>query len=266
MKKLLVIVALCGVVAMANAEYRIWFTGTSGVGLTNPQYIGNPSQAITSDDDVPNYANNLDVYGGFYAVNNFPNYPGHGSNYTTATCDEWVYIWGQFYNETGGTKVFSAVLQFVDAATGDLVDCVEPVWYKVDDMGFPGGARERWDGASTEADNYSTFRMNPQSLTAVTANGMKNVGAVGNEQWNLYSAGAQDGIGGRIHLLGAVRCTDLCCPGTYTIQVPTDVNGDPLFVISPANPTWPIIGSFTCVPEPASMLLLGLAGLLIRRR
>ncbi|MCK4343010.1 MAG: hypothetical protein KAY37_14950, partial [Phycisphaerae bacterium] len=112
-------------------------------------------------------------------------------------------------------------------------------------------------------DNYSTFRNTCQELVAVTAYGIKNQGGTGGN-WNLYTGGAQDGDGGRVSLLGAVRIPpEYPGGGPYAFLNPLDQNGDPLFVISNV-PTWPIVGAF--MPEPASLLLMALAGLLLRRR
>jgi len=266
MKKALVIVALLGMVAVANAEYRVWFTGTAGVGLTNAALISHPSQAITSNDTVPVYTDNLDAYA--YTVAAFPNYAttGAGQNcvtpYQTAGPDDWMYIWGQFYGAAASVKIITANMEIRNCTDNGLFPG-NVVWYKQDQM---AQSKKRWDGASTEADNYSTFRNAAQNLVAVTANGIKNVGATdASEDWNLWSKGAQNGTTGRISLLGAVQGNALSAGKSYKIVVPLDNNGDPNFVISNV-PTMPIVGAFKCVPEPASMLLIGLAGLLIRRR
>ncbi|MCK4340852.1 MAG: hypothetical protein KAY37_03920 [Phycisphaerae bacterium] len=265
MKKALVIVALLAVVGMASAEYRVWFTAASAeMGLTNMDLIDNPSTAITSDDTVPDYSNNTDVYSGDYVLAGAPCYMT--GEYNLQDCDnpevgdEWFYIWGQFYGEDTGALLFSISWCLVDCATMQEATNLDAVWYKVDNMASPMGVK-RWDGASTEADNYSTFRNTCQNLTAVTAYGIKNQGGHTGD-WNLYTGGAQDGDCGRVSLIGAVRITD-GNPGPYTLDIPLDANGDPLFVISNV-PTMPIIGAFT--PEPCSLLLLGLGGLLIRRR
>ncbi|MCK4343011.1 MAG: PEP-CTERM sorting domain-containing protein [Phycisphaerae bacterium] len=264
MRRALVIAATLAIVAAAQAEYRIWFTAAyETMGLTNPNLIDNPSTAITSDDDVPDYSNNTDVYSGDYVLAGAPCYMT--GEYNMQDCnnpeigDEWFYIWGQFYGEDTGALLSSATLNVVDCY-GASATCVEVFWYKVDNMASPLGVK-RWDGASTEADNYSTFRNLNQDLVA--AYGIKNQGGTGGN-WNLYTGGPQDGDCGRVSLLGALRLTDACPGGVCTIDVPLDGNGDPLFVID-GVPTMPIVGAFIC-PEPASLLLMGLAGLLLRRR
>ncbi len=262
MKKALVIVAILGMVAVANGEYRLWFTGTQGLGLSNTALISHPSQAITSDDTVPNYTNNQDAYAGYNPVT-FPNYTttGAGQNCTNPLmATGWAYIWGQFYGEANGAKIITANMEIRNCLDNSLFPG-DVVWYKMDQKGQPG-ARKRWDGASTEADNYATFRNAAQTLVAVTANGIVNVGASNNtENWNMWSKGANDGATGRISLIGAVNYTS-ACHGAYTFVIPLS-GGTPNFVIS-SVPTWPIVGAI--MPEPASMLLISLAGLLIRRR
>ncbi|MCK4341453.1 MAG: hypothetical protein KAY37_07010 [Phycisphaerae bacterium] len=262
------IVVLLSLVGLASAEYRIWFTPAptdNSLGLTNgyypdgsPYLIDNPSTAIVSDDfppGPPDYSNNQDVYSGDYVVENFPQYMTDG--YDSQDCDNplvvdpcgtWVYIWGQFFGESTGARLDTARLRFIDCATGELAECLDPIWYKVDNMAFPLGSK-RWDGVSTELDNYSYFRQMDQCLVAVTAYGIKNEGST-HGNWNLYSGGSQDGDGGRIALLGAVRCKASACDATYTIEVPADANGDPHFLISNV-PTWPTIGAFQCVPGPS---------------
>jgi hypothetical protein len=270
MKKALVIVAILGMVAVANAEFRVWFTGTDGLGLP-ANLIPHPSTAITSNDPDAIYTDNLDVTSGDYVVSEFPNYAntGAGQNcttpYQTTAPDDWMFIWGQFYGVANNSKVFNAHMQIKNCTDNSLFPG-DVVWYKVDDMGGDIGDK-RWDGASTEANNYATFRNADQLLVGVTGRGLVN--AASSDAWNMFSGGTSNGTTGRIALLGAVRGNADTAGKSYQIVVPADINGDPDFVmkISGVNtPIWPVAGAFKCVPEPASMLLIGLAGLLIRRR
>ncbi|MCK4343133.1 MAG: PEP-CTERM sorting domain-containing protein [Phycisphaerae bacterium] len=275
MRKALVILAMLAVVGPANAEYRIFFTAASDntMGLTNgfnpdgtPFLIDSPSTSITSNDNVPIYDDNTDVYGGDYVLAGGPSYMTGGHHLQDCdnpeVGDEWFYIWGQFHGEDTGVRLFSASLNVVRCDEGSLADNLEVVWYKVDNMASPMGVK-RWDGYSTEADDYANFRTISKTLVAVTAYGIKNQGGSGGN-WNLYTGGAQNGDEGRVSLIGAIRIPPGEDAGPYTISIPTDLNGDPLFAIGGVA-SWPVVGAFT-TPEPASLLLLGLAGLLIRRR
>ncbi|MCK4340197.1 MAG: hypothetical protein KAY37_00550 [Phycisphaerae bacterium] len=259
MKRLMCVLSVCFLVTTAVAEYRIFFTAArEGYGLTKgfypaghpqagePWLIDNPSTAITSDDYIPDYSNNTDVYSGDYVLTAGPCYMTGGYNLqdcdNPAVGDEWFYIWGQFFGEDTGDVLHSASMCLVDCATGEEATNLEAFWYKVDNMAPPLGVR-RWDGGSTEADNYSTFRNTCQSLVAVSAYGIKNQGGTGGSNWNLYTGGPQDGDSGRVSLLGAVRIPPGEDAGPYTLEVPLDANGDPYFVISNV-PTMPFVGGF----------------------
>ncbi len=305
MKKALVLLAMVSLVAAANAEVRLFFTASTvdgfipgttdpAPGLDNRELWDNPSTAITSDDLVPDFSNNLDAAD--YGISNWPVYDGSmptinplGADGVAGTGDdEFVYMWMQYYNESNGAKLISATLDL----TGPAGDDVNPVYYKFDDKGGPA-AKKRWDGASDEADNYATFRQDPQNLTAVTAYGLVNTasnaqhfpagpGLYGHifsnpDAWNGFNA---DGVAdfyttpnetepppleGDAARIGLFSSYQPLVPGEYTITIPLDGVDDPLFVIDNV-PTMPVTGSFTVVPEPASLLLIGLAGLMIRRR
>lgn len=305
MKKALVIVAILGMVAVANAEMRLFFTastvsgfipGTTTVapGLTNASSTWNHvSFAITSNDTVPTYTDNKDYSSTTatarfrIAAANFPTYNGavpaidpDGVDGIAGNADdEFVYMWAQFYHETA-----PKLRSWKPGVTlgGDPNIPVNATWYKQDNMGGSPAAK-RWDGVSTEVDNYATFRNNPQYLVAVTTAGVPNGGLTENEDvdengypdtygtpdaWNLYKSDVavangpytyfDDGIHTRIALVGSFQ-PDEGRPGAYTVSQYADVDLNGIIVT-------PVTTGFTVTPEPASMLLIALAGLLIRRR
>jgi len=274
MKKALVIVALLSAVAVANAEITLfWTLGTAGYGLTNQGQINpvsgetyefTPSSADVSDDDVPNYNNNLDNnFGdGPYVLGNAPAvadaYQNDINTPLVAGNGVFAYLWMNYENEANNAKLISAMFDYsLGGSTAWMPEQV--TYYKQDDLGGEGA--KRWDGNSTMP-SYSEFEQDPQSLTAVTAFGIRNR-PTGSDEWNLFDNGT------RTALLGAIDLSTIDMTGTdplmLSIDIPADGNGDPLFVISNV-PVSPTVKGFYVIPEPASMLLLGLAGLLIRRR
>ncbi len=308
MRKAIVLLAALSLAVAANAEVRLFFTASTAdgyipgtmdpaPGLMNRDLWDNPSQAITSDDQVPDYTNNLD--GNHYGIENWPVYDGStptidplGADGIAGTGDdEFVYMWIQFYDENDNIKLFSATLD----VAGPAGDDVNPVYYKFDNRG--NNNLKRWDGASTEADNYATFRQDPQNLTAVTAYGVVNKPSTAQhfpagpdlwghifsnpDTWNGFNAdGTADfyttpnpteppPLQGDAARIGLFSSYQPMVEGTYTINIPLEDPDDantPLFVIDGVGPVMPTIGSFVVIPEPASLLLVGLAGLLIRRR
>jgi hypothetical protein len=121
--------------------------------------------------------------------------------------------------------------------------------------------QKRWDGVITPG--APEFKNNPQTLVAVTAAGIAkiNADAAVPQNWNMskWQAGTASQPRTSVTLLGAVKVPTV---GVYSIQM-TQAN----FASDAENPV-PIgpAGFFGVIPEPTSMLLLGLAGLLIRRR
>jgi hypothetical protein len=274
MKKALVLVAMLGLVASANATVHLFWTGgDAGYGLTNQGQINpvsneayefTPSAADVSDDTVPTYTNNLDYSGSHYDVSTFPTFANAATDLTEDTT-KMAYLWIQFEGENDGVKLLSAMFDY--SFEGDATWAPNQVtYYKQDNLGgtpdangFPTN-KKRWDGASTMP-GYGEFEQDPQTLTAVTGYGIVNAAKIANmfnpDMWNMWDAD------NRVALVGAVDISENNI-GTMSINIPTDGNGDPLFVISNV-PTAPVVHGVT-IPEPASMLLLGLAGLLIRRR
>jgi hypothetical protein len=271
MKKALVILGMAALVASANAGIRFFFTSSADAyGLTNPANALKPSTAITSNDDVPDTTDNVDFTSGDYAVGTFP-------AYTTApvtvdrTAGEFVYLWMQFYNDASAGGALDAGSKFVTAEfkitnhLGQTVG-VNPVYYRGDDSGGDF-ANKCWDGASTELDNYSTFRQNPQTLAAVDSPGIVNSNSGGQGQSPMWKGGTTvNGTTNRIQLLGAIEGL---ANDTYTFFHTYAADTSSTVVLKRAGTNTPIEFapvSFEVTPEPASMVLMALAGLLIRRR
>jgi len=305
MKKALVILVTLGLVAAASAEVRLFFTASTVAGkvpgtTTNapglavasvPTAWNVPSFANTADDDAGNpstYANNQDYSSSVVAsrlrVTTFATYstavpsinPKGIDGIAGNADDEFVYAWVQFYNETGA-KLRSWMPGVVNTTNGNSTANVGATWYRCDNQGGTP-AKLRWQGFATSP-AFPEFHANPITLAGVTAEGILNQSALAEgedadengypdtytrtEQWNLYrgddfvaNGPTSQSNASRIALLGSFQPTD---NGTYSIAQFAEVDLNGLVAT-------PLAGSFIVTPEPASMLLLGLAGLMIRRR
>jgi hypothetical protein len=266
MKKAIVLLAVLGLVAAANADVRFYFTASTDAayGLTN---VGNALKpglegSVDTDDSNGDPA---------YGVTAYPTFNAANIPTVDYTKNEFVYVWVQFYStgtaptfpQTAAStyvpnngKLFSATL----TATGDPA---KVAWYRVDNQ--VGDGTLRWQGAATAPDFPEFTDPTEIALTAVTSYGIQNKTAA--NPYQLWSGNA----GGRVALLGAIKPSKA---GDFTINVPAETGtGLPLLaynaVIGGAATSYavlPVFGSYHVIPEPASMLLLGLAGLLIRRR
>lgn len=129
-----------------------------------------------------------------------------------------------------------------------------PTYYLQNDLS--GDAlNKRWDGTATAPD-YPEWHNNPQTMVAVHSAGISNGSTVPSNMF-LHQAGTGTNPYTGVALLGAFPVSP---NKTYTIAIlQWGYSSPPYPTIAPA-------GVFQSVPEPASVLLLGLAGLLIRRR
>jgi hypothetical protein len=129
----------------------------------------------------------------------------------------------------------------------------EVTYYILDDG---TGGTKRWDGAYTPP-GYEEFRRNPQWLVAVTANGIRNLGADRPE--NLWQGST------RTALLGAIR---IFAPGVYHWYFIPDLYSTGFhwggYPWDPPTPTQ--LGTLTVVPEPAAGLLVAAVVAVYRRR
>jgi hypothetical protein len=272
--RILAVGAVLALVAAAQAEVHLfWTAGSDGFGLTkhgqiNPvsgeRYEFTPSAADTSDDDVPDFTNNLDYADGHYDVGAFPVYQD-AVQWLHPWFDNMAYLWMQFDYEVDGAKLESAVLDYV--IDGDITRSpTEVTYYRQDNLGGPPDSvgfpidKKRWDGDTTMP-HYPEFEQDPQSLVAASEHGVQNRALIFNmfntDQWNMWDAH------NRVALLGAVRVDK---GYDWTITIPLDGNGDPMFVVS-GEPVMPVIHPFVrAMPEPGSVLLLGAVTLLGLRR
>jgi len=271
MKKLTCVLVMLAMAATASATLRLFVTPASaGYGLdgypggTGTGFYGyeiNPFRPTFSTQDLAgNVTWGYDFYYGYYKVTSFPpsNYPsGSCANPTLINPGDFGYLWFQFVGETKNAKVNALKILVVDCATGQPAGAdVFPTYYQQNDIGNPTAPNMRWNGAATPPD-YSQWHLNPQGLVAITAAGFTN--STADIPWNMYK-GANDAYGAtRIALLGSL--TGAFNGKTYEVKI-IDYSywtGTPTTVVLAS-------GFFKLVPEPAALALMGLAGLLLRRR
>lgn len=227
MPRALALVALLGVVAATSADLDIFFTPASaGYGLTDPSFDFKPTEGTQRDLD-------------FYALKG-GHTPPVPSDVPTAFPGETVYLWLHFDGDVGN-EIESLDLNVTGSATVD-----DNAYYVVDDQKI--WFDKRWDGAYT-LPSVPEFKKNPQVLVSVTAWGIQNKPGP-DLLWNFDEHTA---------LLGAFRFSSV---GT-AIAEPGSLGLWYRFV--PRKVPFSTTG-INIIPEPASLMLLGLAGLVIRRR
>ena len=239
MKKALIVLGVVACVASAHATTTIYLSSSADpYGLTNSAIAFDVTQGAQTDS--------YDYAVSSYAPNNLP------VPTIDPTAGEFAYMWIKFTAvPTGNAQVQGLHMGW----TGSVADVS---YYILDDVLAPDPHHLRWQGAAT-APNYPEFKNNPQILAAVTSDGIKNVAAA--NPANLYSGtGPADAAQKRVALLGAIRFN----AGNYTVDgflSDLGIKFDPDF----PNETVVFQGA-NIIPEPASLLLIGLAGLALRRR
>jgi hypothetical protein len=150
-----------------------------------------------------------------------------------------VYVWVKFLNEPNNRKINGLDINMTPADAA--------AWYILDDQ---VNETKRWDGAY--ATGAPEFRTPHKVLVAATADGIRNY--TEDNPRKLYKGGTY-----RTALLGALRYDT---PGVYTGQLGA---AGISYAGGYSAPTVEF-GTVTVTPEPASGLLLLLAGIFPRRR
>lgn len=261
MKKALCVLAILAMAVTATATVRVFVTAAiDGYGLNEAENHSTPT--FSSVDAIGNNLNAYDFYysdlgpmagtpgkSGF-SVSNFPPIGApSGTDLLPVEIGlgDYAYIWVQFQNEPKAAKINGLKVEITGGAG------FATTYYVQNDL---GGAvsKKRWDGTATPA-AYPEWHNNPQTMVAITAGGLVN----GNDDpQNMfdYQTGTTPRTG--VALIGAIDFGP-GAGGNYHIDI---------IDISYATPPNPVLagGVFHYVPEPASLLLMSLAGLILRRR
>jgi hypothetical protein len=261
MKKVLVILAALALVATASASVRVFVTpalGGTSYGLTIPANHNVATYtAVDSDGNVT--AGGQDYYSGAFVAAAWPPQAApsgtFGSPVTIAPGD-WAYIWFEFQAEPAGAKIVGLQITVSDATTNITTPTSELgfTYYFQNDALGTGNTRANSEITQPGAPQY---HKNPQSILSLTATGIQNVPSASGV-WNM---GKRYVAGESMYLLGAIDGGAVKALKTYKISITT-------IEYSSGTPGTPVDGYFaiTPLPEPASLLLMGLAGLLLRRR
>jgi hypothetical protein len=265
MKKALTLLGILAVVGVANATVRVFMTSSADpYGLLDN---ANHGVATTSTVDAGGSdSNTWDYYSpgggnGPLVVGTFPPTGYVQPNPLMIPQGGFAYIWLQFQNEPTAT-INGLAIELRDPSTGLPANWLATTYYLANNKLTLNS--KRWDGTATPP-NYPEWHNNPQTFVSVTAYGIANTFGVNESQmWggNLH---------GRIALLGAVEAAPL--PPEQGGGYPAWGVGFEIHItnLNYSDTTLPLpdysgVGNFFFVPEPTSLLLIGLAGLLIRRR
>jgi hypothetical protein len=269
MSKALCLAAILASAAVSGASVRMFVTGSNQpYGLSTNTSNGQTNALVpTFATCLPNghFLNAYDYYYHKLAAAppiDAPSGTGLDPVLIDRTAGEFGYMWFQFIGEPGGSLVNGMQIMVINEATG-LSATGAFCYYKQDNRNsFSSNASRRWDGTSTPP-NHPEWTKNPQTFIVVATSG----GGIINEaaqapagnNWNLFTwqAGTvKGGVRTGVSLVGALDLAE----GLYSIRTPL------LSYASGPYPSPDSVGYFRVIPEPASVLLLCLVGVLIRRR
>jgi hypothetical protein len=296
MKKVICVLAILSMAAFASASVRLFVTPASaGFGLN--EVANHNTATFSSCTSAGASTNGYDFY--YSAIGGYPGGPNPGlppptytggfsvgdgtlhPNLVNAGFPAWNsdastaqnpveisqkdfgYIWFAFQNEVDGVKIKGLGITIYDVTAGGAVapaSALGPTYFYQNDRNSAVG-NYRWDGQVTQP-GQPEFHNNPQVLVGVTSMGIRNARA--DNPWNMADYQAKGGTTNttNVALLGALDPV-FRSGHTYEIAITPGDNG---IEYDTGLAGTHVSGFFKFVPEPASLLLMGLAGLILRRR
>jgi hypothetical protein len=266
MRKLLCLVAVLGFVSAATAaDGRIFITAaTEPYGLTHSENACIPTFSAVDINNVDTNAYDYYYGTGPFVVGAYPpaGHPGYTCqnplriDCTVPTAPKYAYIWLQFDSSVPkGTKINGLEITSYYCDTNQPTPDGCGVYYLCNDMG--AGGSKRWNGTATPPNYPELTCRQPQVLVAVTAFGIQKLNlAKPSQMWSGMAEGS-------IALLGAI-CCEKCnnCDAVPRYLKVTNVSYENW---TGGSGIFDYQTGYVCIPEPAGLLLLGLAGLLRRR-
>jgi len=257
MKRALCLVAMLAMVASASATVRVFVTSSAdGYGLENiaNAFVPTISTVYSNGVNVNGYdyedydTNPGPIRPGTYPPAGAPSGDVTNPVLVDASAGAFAYVWLQYQSEANLSSINGLTVRIQADGTTTPASGLTYNWYLCNNKNNNIGAK-RWDGTATPP-LYPEWHNNPQTFVAIQAYGLQNKSA--DLAWNLWKGGTY-----RMALLGAIAGD--ASDTKYDIVI-TNIS-----YASPPNPTT-AGGVFQFTPEPASLLLMGLAGLLLRRR
>lgn len=189
-----------------------------------------------------------------------------------------IYVYGRFSGEDIATYGSINGMQLHAYGTGGMTITNSLYYLHAKTSGKPAQQYTRWDG--TDPVDFHSDPVAGGIVAAVTVDGIQRQ-AVGYPSvvYDIYDAMTEQflvgmmqvevtGVPGELFLgLGRLGLVGRTPAGADLTAFNVTLNGEVLQVAGPTVPGTPAYGQVAmAIPEPASLLLIGLAGLLIRRR